>query len=64
MIVARGKAGPAICFADDRGCIRNIERSAAGTPGVVRVEKELTVSFFGIDKASVPVVFLLVPPQR
>jgi hypothetical protein len=58
----QGFAG--ICFADDRDCVREIERSAAGATGVVRVEKELTVSFFGIDEASVPVVFLLVPPQR
>jgi len=58
----QGWAG--ICFAEESNCVSDIERSAAGASGVVRVEKELTVSFFGIKKASVPVVFLLVPPQR
>jgi len=54
----------AACFANDRGCVDRIERNAAGAAGVVRVEKELTVSFFGRWKNAEPLVFLLIPPQR
>lgn len=54
----------AVCFAKDQGCVGRIERNAAGAAGVVRVEKELTVSFFGRWKNAEPFVFLLIPPQR
>ncbi len=52
------------CFAKDRNCVDWIERNAAGISGAVRIEKELTVSFFGRWKQSEQMVFLLIPPQR
>jgi 4-amino-4-deoxy-L-arabinose transferase-like glycosyltransferase len=54
----------AVCFAKDPGCIDRIERNAAGAAGVIRVEKELTVSFLGRWKNTEQFVFLLIPPQR
>ncbi len=54
----------AICFAKSRPCIRRIRHNSAGAAGVVRIEKELTVSFFGSWKRSERFVFLLIPPQR
>jgi hypothetical protein len=52
-----------VCSADDRACLDMADRETAGRPGVVRVEKELTASFFGLTSATARVVFTLVPPQ-
>lgn len=53
-----------VCFADHQQCLATAERTAAGHAGVVRVNKELVVSFFGLSPASAQVVFIMVPPQR
>jgi 4-amino-4-deoxy-L-arabinose transferase-like glycosyltransferase len=52
-----------VCFADEGACVDAADRKTAGWAGVVRVEKELTVSFFGLTSATAKVVFALVPPQ-
>ncbi len=52
-----------VCFEEDRQCSASAERSAAGQSGVTRVEKDLTISFFGIAPASAKVRFWMVPPQ-
>jgi len=52
------------CFASDRACSAAAEQNTAGRLGVVRVEKDVTASFFGIASASAKVVFTMVPPQQ
>jgi 4-amino-4-deoxy-L-arabinose transferase-like glycosyltransferase len=53
-----------ICFANERSCSAAAEQNTAGRPGVVRVEKDVTASFFGMASASAKVIFTLVPPQQ
>ncbi len=61
----RAREGWAIaCFANDRACLDAAMQTTAGRSGVVRVEKELTASFFGVTSTSAKVVFTMVPPQR
>jgi 4-amino-4-deoxy-L-arabinose transferase-like glycosyltransferase len=59
-----GEGFAVICFATDRACLDAAERSTAGHSGVVRVEKEVTASFFGMTSTSAKVVLTMVPPQR
>jgi hypothetical protein len=61
----RAREGWAIaCFANDRACLDAAAQNTAGRAGVVRVEKEVTASFFGVTSTSAKVVFTMVPPQR
>jgi 4-amino-4-deoxy-L-arabinose transferase-like glycosyltransferase len=61
----RAREGWAIvCFAQDRACLDQAERNIAGRSGVVRAEKDVTASFFGLASTSVKVIFTMVPPQR
>jgi 4-amino-4-deoxy-L-arabinose transferase-like glycosyltransferase len=61
----RAREGWAIaCFANDRACLDAAMQNTAGRSGVVRVEKEVTASFFGVTSTSAKVVFTMVPPQR
>jgi len=53
----------AACSAADQVCISDVERSAQIFSGSVRVEKTLTVSFFGWRSTSKQFVFYIVPPQ-
>ena len=53
-----------VCFADNRDCLDAANRKTAGRAGVVRVNKEVTASFFGVTSATAKVVFALVPPQQ
>jgi Dolichyl-phosphate-mannose-protein mannosyltransferase len=54
----------AVCRMDDQPCLSAVEREAAGGPTPVRVEKTLTVSFFGWQSASRQFLFITVPPQH
>ncbi len=61
----RAREGWAVaCFASDRACLDAATQNTAGRSGVVRVEKEVTASFFGVTSTSAKVVFTMVPPQR
>jgi hypothetical protein len=61
----RAREGWAIaCVANDRACLDAAAQNTAGRSGVVRVEKEVTASFFGVTSTSAKVVFTMVPPQR
>jgi len=51
------------CFAYDRNCMHAADRTTAGRAGVVRVEKDVTASFWGLTSATAKVDFRLVPPQ-
>jgi len=53
-----------VCFEEDRSCRELAERNTAAHSGVVRAEKELTISFFGLSRASVVVLFWMIPPQQ
>lgn len=52
-----------VCLASDQSCLDTTKRNSAGRAGVMRVEKTLTVSFFGYSRAAAKVVFTLAPPQ-
>jgi 4-amino-4-deoxy-L-arabinose transferase-like glycosyltransferase len=51
-----------ICGSDNQSCIDSVGVGSAARPGVVRVEKTLTVSFFGLSRAAKTFVFIMVPP--
>ena len=53
-----------ICFAADRACRAAAEASAAGRSGIIRIERDVTASFFGIASASAKIALMMVPPQR
>jgi Dolichyl-phosphate-mannose-protein mannosyltransferase len=60
-----GEGFAVICFANDRACDAAAEQNAAGRSGVVvRIEKDVTASFFGMASASAKIALTMVPPQR